>query len=639
MISRLWLHVALISAWVLAIPCAGQNLVPNPSFELYNSCPNGASGVDYSATYSSFPTVRSWVNPLQQGSADYFNSCAAANTYVSVPNNGFGYQAPHSGNAYVGIIAWEGTMQPSGHLKNDFAEYLQCKLTQPMVAGTRYCVNFYVHNAVSVKQYNYVGIDDIGVNFSATKTNAPTGLTLSMPNSVQNMTGKFLVDTADWIKLTMIYTATGGEEWMSVGWFDNGGVPGFSMVSPAVPNPALNYRCYLFLDDFSVTPLTNTDTFYTRHDSLYCKNLAANMTLKSPAQMADYAWSNGGTADKLQVTDTGIYWCVASTGCVTYIDTFVVKYLSTPKLDLGKEIINCENQPVTIASNVTASSYTWSTGAKTGNITVNKTGVYKLTLKDACGTQSDSVKVFIQPATPAPLAIDTMICQFAANPILTLEDSINITWYTHADGKIGSRIQPSIVTKYTGAYNLFITKTIGKCESEKVPAVVSIKYTPHEELGNKVVMCENDVQPIGKMDTGVIYRWNTGANTCCILPKKEGLYQRTTNNECGSYVDSVWVYHNSCEECVAFPNAFSPVKGMENDMFRPLLKCPVSEFKMNIFNRWGNLVFESNDIYKGWNGRYNYDWAPVGTYVYIVEYTAKGKLQKQRITGNVTLVR
>jgi len=637
MFGRLLIQVALLLAFVQAIPCAGQNLVPNPSFELYNNCPNSSSGVSYSPGYNSFPTVQSWVNPLQSSSADYFNSCAPSNSYVSTPGNGFGYQSPHNGNAYVGIIAWEGSTS-SGTLTSIFAEYIQCKLTSPLVAGAKYCVNFYVHNGVSLSGYNFVGIDNIGVHFSSNKTNAITGNTLSLPASVQNTPGNFINDTTNWTKLTMTYTATGGEEWMNIGWFDNGAVPAFVNVSPAVANPVFNYRCYLFIDDVSVVEIKNTDTFYTKQDSLYCKNLSSGMTLQSTAPLADYVWNTGGTGDKLQITDTGIYWCVGTAGCFTYIDSFIVTYDSTPKLSLGVDVINCMNQPVTLAANFKADKYTWNTGDTTQTITAPKTGVYKLSVTGKCGVQSDSVNVFIQPPTAPPQSVDTTVCQFVQDIVVQVSDTA-LQWYTHEEGRIGSKIQPSILTGEPGIYHLFITTTVGKCESEKVPVDVRIKYTPHEELGNKLVMCENDIQVLGKMDTGVVYKWNTGANTCCVKPGREGLYQRATNNECGSYVDSVWVYHKSCEECIVFPNAFTPVKGMANNVFRPLLKCPVNEFKIHIYNRWGNLVYQSDNVYQGWNGRYDYDWAPVGTYVYVVEYTAKGKLQKQTITGNVTLLR
>src|SRR6185437_5611647 len=85
-----------------------QNLVPNPSFEELNRCPSGLSGIDYSPTYSSFPTVKAWVNPQGCGSPDYYHSCASATSGVGVPDNGFGHQDAHFGNAYVGMYLYNG---------------------------------------------------------------------------------------------------------------------------------------------------------------------------------------------------------------------------------------------------------------------------------------------------------------------------------------------------------------------------------------------------------------------------------------------------------------------------------------------------------------------------------------------------
>lgn len=634
---RLLFHTTLIASLVLCFHCTGQNLVPNPSFETYNKCPIGISGLEYSPGYVTFPSVQSWVNPLQVASADYFNRCAPQSSGVSVPGNTFGHQTARTGNAYVGIIAWEGRTL-NGSIINTYGEYVQCKLSQPMIAGKSYCVTYYVNNGISTASYNFVGIDAMGVNFSNNKGTYPTGSTISMQYSIANTPGNFLTDTATWKRVSGIYTAHGGEEWMTMGWFDNGGVPAFQPINPAIPNPNFQYRCYLFIDDVSVMEMTSVDTFYTSTDTTICKPGAFQLVLESSVQLAEYKWNNGVTTPKTSITDTGTYYCVASTGCITYIDTYKVKYEPAPTLDIGDELVNCNNQPVTIYANYPNSNYIWSTGATTDSIIVDQPGVYYLTISNLCGTQEDSISVYIQPPTPTPPPTDTMICQFETRATINITGE-NITWYTHAQGHIGSLQQPPIIAKVPGTYSLFVTQTIGKCESEKVPVTINVKYTPHEELGDKVVMCENDLKIIGEPHEAVTFKWNTGATACCVTPYKDGLYKRATENECGSFIDSLWVLHTPCVECIVFPNAFTPVKGSANNIFRPIIKCPVAEFSMKIYNRWGNLVYQSTNVHDGWNGRYNYDFAPLGTYVYTVEYRAKDKKQTQYIKGNVTLLR
>lgn len=636
--TRWALHIALLLALVQSIHCAGQNLVPNPSFELYNRCPFGISGIEYSPGYVTFPTVQDWVNPTQVGSADYFNACAAASTTVSVPQNGFGYQPAKTGNGYVGLIAWDAEDQ-GGTIINKYAEYVQCKLTQPMVAGTNYCVTFYVSNGITNGSYNYVGIDAIGANFSNVKGTYPTGATVSLSYSMVNQPGNFLTDTTGWKMVSAVYTAAGGEEWMTIGWFNHGPTPAFIPVKPSAPQPQLPYRCYLFMDDVSVVPMTNVDTFYTSNDSTICTRTGLDVSLHSNAQLADYKWNNGVTTQTLNARDTGTYYCVARTGCITYIDTFRIRYAPAPELDLGKELVDCNSQPITILSNYPDDvSYIWNTGDTSDNITVSQGGTYYLTISNHCGTQTDSVHVYIQPPTPAPPSADTMICQFSTDAAIQVQGT-GIKWYTHQQSRFGTEQQPPVIAYEPGTYNLFITQTVGKCESEMSPVNVEVTYTPHEELGDEITMCDNDLKKIGVYVEGVDYKWNTGSTACCILPERDGLYKLAATNQCGTFIDSLWVIHNSCEECIVFPNAFTPVTGSENRIFRPLLKCPVEEFNIRIYNRWGNLVYQSNDVRDGWRGRYNYEYAPMGTYVYMVEYRARDKKQTQYIQGNVTLLR
>lgn len=621
---------------VIFFPCKAQNLVPNPSFELYTSCPTGIGSVAYSPGYTSFPTVKSWVNPLSNGTADYFNTCASTISYASVPQNSFGTQPPRNGNGYIGIIPWQGVIQ-NGNMTNVFGEYIECKLTQPMVPGGRYCVTFYVSSSVANATYNFVGIDKVGIHFSNAQISQATGYSLNLPYHISNATGAFLTDTSGWTKINGIYTAQGGEQWLTLGWFNNGGTPNFQPIKPSTPNPADYYRTYLYIDDVSVVPLKPTDTVFSRKDSVYCNRSLLPITLSSSAELAEYKWNNGNTAAQLIAIDSGTYWCVSKGHCQTYIDTFVLKYEPAKPLELPKELVNCNNQPVEVNANYPNTSYQWSTGETTEKITVNKTGTYILSINDKCGVQKDTVNVYIQPPTPEPAPLDTAICQFVMNPSITVTGK-NVKWYTQAEGKFGSAIQPPIITKDPGVYKLFITQTLGKCESEKVPANIDVRYTPHDILGDKVVMCENNIETIGTFIPDVKYKWNTGYEGCCMKADRDGRYMLSMTNECGNYVDTLWVYHTSCEDCITFPNAFTPQSEF-NRTFKPLLKCPVDEFHIRIFNRWGNVVFESKDMNIGWDGRYSYDWCDQGVYIYIVDYKAKDKKHIQQLRGNVSLLR
>ena len=90
------------------------------------------------------------------------------------------------------------------------------------------------------------------------------------------------------------------------------------------------------------------------------------------------------------------------------------------------------------------------------------------------------------------------------------------------------------------------------------------------------------------------------------------------------------------------PNVFVPVlDDAEINIFRARLNHPgdvLTNFRMSVFNRSGNLVFMSNDINEGWDGTYRGREMPQAAYIYVIYYTDKDGFRHQR-KGTITLVR
>lgn len=108
----------------------------------------------------------------------------------------------------------------------------------------------------------------------------------------------------------------------------------------------------------------------------------------------------------------------------------------------------------------------------------------------------------------------------------------------------------------------------------------------------------------------------------------------TANGGC-SATDSLRVLYKPCEYDFKIPNVFSPNNDGANEIFKPVNLCPGFEnYKMIIYSRWGNLIFESDAAKAGWDGKTttNVD-APDGTYYYIIT------VKDRTFTGFVTLVR
>ncbi|MBC8047884.1 MAG: gliding motility-associated C-terminal domain-containing protein, partial [Fimbriimonadaceae bacterium] len=89
---------------------------------------------------------------------------------------------------------------------------------------------------------------------------------------------------------------------------------------------------------------------------------------------------------------------------------------------------------------------------------------------------------------------------------------------------------------------------------------------------------------------------------------------------------------------IHFPNAFSPNGDNVNDVFSAITYLTnVESPDLNIYNRWGELIFHTNDITITWNGEFNGEPMPVGSYPYT--FTFNCFAEPQKLTGNVMLVK
>lgn len=86
------------------------------------------------------------------------------------------------------------------------------------------------------------------------------------------------------------------------------------------------------------------------------------------------------------------------------------------------------------------------------------------------------------------------------------------------------------------------------------------------------------------------------------------------------------------------PNAFSPDSDGINDFFK-ISGQGILDFQIEIYNRWGQMVYKSDDLSKGWNGTFKGKNLPTGSYVYKIKTIQNGNGEELVKTGTVALVR
>jgi gliding motility-associated-like protein len=144
---------------------------------------------------------------------------------------------------------------------------------------------------------------------------------------------------------------------------------------------------------------------------------------------------------------------------------------------------------------------------------------------------------------------------------------------------------------------------------------------------------QNDTITTAAVSTSTRHTFSSaGTYTVCVRFQNPGLPQ---DSICRTFRVGLCP-PNICRLFVA--NAFTPQGDGLNDVFKPLLDCTTDSYDFQIFNRWGQLVFSTNDPNTGWDGSTNGQVASEGVYFYSIQYKANGKAAAPR-SGSVMLIR
>lgn len=179
------------------------------------------------------------------------------------------------------------------------------------------------------------------------------------------------------------------------------------------------------------------------------------------------------------------------------------------------------------------------------------------------------------------------------------------------------------------------------CQSDPVAYRITAITPLSVDLGPDTTLCLGDELVKQIAHPGASYLWQDGGTEDHFVIREPGLYWVLAFNTCFSAADSVYVHVEDCRTCLHLPDAFTPNQDGINDEFRPINHCALTHYQLQVFNRWGEPVFSSQDVDQGWDGRHGGIPAEMGTYVWLVEYsgTVQGRQLSRRTKGYVVLIR
>jgi gliding motility-associated-like protein len=228
------------------------------------------------------------------------------------------------------------------------------------------------------------------------------------------------------------------------------------------------------------------------------------------------------------------------------------------------------------------------------------------------------------------LGADTLIC--SGNDLLLHVSGNESYQYRWQNGSS----DPTFTVTSAGMYWVEIKNPLGctlrdsiRIDYDRVPAI---------SLGADQSICPGNMVYLNpQLDTSWQIQWQDGSTDREYKVVSPGLYTLQAANGCGIVHDEIVFSKGICK--VTAPSAFTPNGDGKNDFFKILGTETVASLHLRIFNRWGEVVFETKDKSKGWNGIYMGKLAPTEVYVYLVEFKDANSVNEQILKGNFVLIR
>ncbi|MFM2155687.1 MAG: hypothetical protein RL516_436, partial [Bacteroidota bacterium] len=391
-------------------------------------------------------------------------------------------------------------------------------------------------------------------------------------------------------------------------------------------------------------------------------NGSAQAIVGGGVQSYSYLWSNSSTSDTISnlipgsysLTVTDANGCVKNSSLTINADPIPdVSISGTDSICLGD---NC-NLNATVLNQVLPISYQWSNGLpslQSVNVSPVATQNYNLVVVDGNGC-SDTTDYTVNVQNLPIISFnqtDTTVCgelDYTFNA-LVVPSNVSYLW-NFGDGNSSTSISPTNNYSAAGTYtpSLTATSALG-CESSiLMPDLITVHPMPQIDFNVTPTILFDDFSEaqFTNLSVGAInYIWNFG----------DGSDTSHAENPIHFYPDSgryiITLVGESDEGCIDstsnvllhlintyayVPSCFTPNNDGKNDVLK-LFTVNVSDFYFQLLDRWGSVLFETNNPDAEWDGTYQGNYVQEGVFVYKMEYKS---LQRKRIEtfGRVTLLR
>ena len=327
-------------------------------------------------------------------------------------------------------------------------------------------------------------------------------------------------------------------------------------------------------------------------------------------QFDSYQWNTGSTERQITINSEGMYTVELTFEGCSAIDTFDVIFEPT-SVSLGNDQLICDDETIFLNPGE-YNTYNWQKqenenfNSNAAILQVSDSGTYFLEVSNRCGTYFDTVNIEETPKPTFRLADDFTVCD--ANEVI-LEAEAGFDKYLWKTGDTTE----TIAVETSGVYEVQVAK--GACVLTDSIAVKFQSTPTFLSIGEDRTVCVKEASVLKvEGEEYEYFNWSNDSTTREIMVEGGGTFSVTAGNECGEQTASV-TFKPVTKSDLFFSNAFSPNNDGINDTFE--LDSWLVGSSLKIFNRWGELVFESAAYNNDWGaknlalGLYYYEiWSP-----------------------------
>lgn len=302
------------------------------------------------------------------------------------------------------------------------------------------------------------------------------------------------------------------------------------------------------------------------------------------------------------------------------------------KLDLGADTTLCGRRSTRLLDATTpgATDYRWNDGSTNATLLVTKAGTYSVKVTTPCKTLSDTIT--IDYSLDFDLGADTTICN-GQTLTLTVPPNTPAT-YRWQDGSG----QNNYTVRQAGQYIVRVTQAT--CVASDT---IQVRYIqpPTLALGSDQELCGAQTFTIKPVFADGKFFWQDQFTGTERTVNSSGVFQASVQNDCATVTDSITIDYGACDCVLYAPNSFTPNGDGQNDVFLTYGCGDITITSLTIFNRWGEVIFQTDTLPFQWDGYYHGERCPTDVYTWSIRYRLKqGKqIKLNQKQGPLSLIR